>query len=253
MIEIRQPILRVRRALPAACLLWLPMLLLRGAATESVRLNGDRALSVKAGGLVPVGFITPATTEPQRAIYLAGAWDGSRGWVKPPVGRPGAQWSNSRWLLFRSPLAPPVMVRSAPTPDVSDDERYPTYSLAAAAPGGVCTPAAIKKPRPRMARRENPHLPELAEGTRRLLGSYGIQPTRVRVVEAWRVDLDGDGRDELVWTARSRDGWTAPYFDPRVHGHAVEGDYALLAMSYLAGGRPNLAALAVASARTDLR
>jgi hypothetical protein len=94
-------------------------------------------------------------------------------------------------------------------------------------------------------------LPELAAATAALLRQHGIKLAgRARVTSAWTVDVNGDGKKETLWAARSRDDWRSPYSDPSVPGHSRAGDYSLLAIRYAAGSTRRNQALRVASFRS---
>jgi hypothetical protein len=85
---------------------------------------------------------------------------------------------------------------------------------------------------------------------RNLLAQYGLPvPALPRVLEAYRVDLDGDGREDVLWTARSRDGWDSPI--PNTPGGPRSGDYALLGLRFLTPHGVRSVALALAAAGDD--
>jgi hypothetical protein len=108
---------------------------------------------------------------------------------------------------------------------------------------------AVGRIRPRTAKSQDRLSVDLKNWTSTLLKQHRIlSPSAVRVTGAWRVDLDDNGVDEVLWTARSRDAWRAPYFDPAIPGHALPTDYALLALSYRNGTSVTLRALAVGDA-----
>ncbi|MFN3651022.1 MAG: hypothetical protein ACK47B_15715 [Armatimonadota bacterium] len=76
------------------------------------------------------------------------------------------------------------------------------------------------------------------------------EPSRWRVLDSWRIDLNGDGTEEVLWTARSREAWKSPYREGP--GRAVEGDFALLGLRFLSRGRVREVALAFESANTQV-
>jgi hypothetical protein len=83
-----------------------------------------------------------------------------------------------------------------------------------------------------------------------LLAQYGVPvPKRPRILEAYRVDLNGDGREEVLWTARSRDDWVSPY--PNWPGGPRPGDYALLGLRFVTSQGVRSVALALAAAGDD--
>lgn len=91
---------------------------------------------------------------------------------------------------------------------------------------------------------------ELWASTRRLLTQNGIRaPSRPRITDSYRADLNGDGVDEVLWTARSRAGWRTPYRG--WPGGPKRGDYALLGIRYLTKNGVRSQTLSFASADHD--
>jgi len=220
----------------------------RGGTTPMPRSN---APSLPAGRepLTLVGFADPST-EPGKSLCLAGGWSKARGWVIAPVAPLSPEWHATDWTLLSRPNARAITLRSKAVPHLADGLDSAGYDLLAPFKGGVGVSRAAR-PRARVGRPIRPNGSSLRAATRKLLKRHGVRTwMRMRVVEAWAVDLDGDGRKEVLWTARSRDAWIAPYFDPKWRGHAVPGDYALVGMRYVVDKRVRWAALAVASANS---
>lgn len=201
--------------------------------------------------LALVGYAYRSDGSPVNELSLGGAWRSGRGWAKAPRQRFGSEWRATDWQLFHAPDAPPVAMHTNPAPHPADVLGQPYYDLIAPAPTGVAV-SRVSKPRPRLARREPSDRPELRESTRQLLmAARADVPDRFLVREAWRVDLIGDGRDEVLWTARSREEWNSPYREgPEDPGRMLPGDFALLGMRYLDGGRVRAVALALESEKT---
>jgi hypothetical protein len=64
-----------------------------------------------------------------------------------------------------------------------------------------------------------------------------------------RVDLNGDGVEEVLWTARSQDGWNCPY--ENIPGGPKPDDYALLGIRYVTDRGVRSETLAIAAAGDD--
>jgi hypothetical protein len=232
----------------------LTMLLLCAAPTIGV--PGERYRGTPGGQphrerapLALVGYVSPSEAAP-RWLGLGGAWSATRGWITPP-GYPEqhfpAAWGATSWQLFSDPQAGGRTIRTRPVPQWGESGSF--YRMAAPAPAGVAVTGAIR-PRPRLARAEQPDRRELRASTRNLLAQYGILvPARPRILEAYRVDLNGDGREEVLWTARSRDGWVSPI--PNTPGGPRPGDYALPGLRFLTSHGVRSVALALAAAGDD--
>jgi hypothetical protein len=198
-----------------------------------------------------VGYNLPWETTSSQ-IWLAGAWSPSRGWIKPPEGDAKApwptQWRARSWHLFCGIAAGDRIVRTRPVPEQTEDGDY--YVLTAPAPLGVATSRTLR-PLPRRARRQHPSRPELRTSTRGLLARHGIPvPARPRILESVRVDLNGDGLEEVLWTARSRDGWNCPYKEDLLGG-PKPNDYALLGIRFVTDRGVCSETLAIAAAGDD--
>jgi hypothetical protein len=201
--------------------------------------------------LALIGYIPPWKKVPGW-LGLGGGWSAHRGWIQPPIPASGnalpADWKATSWEFFPDPMAVGRIVKTKPTADWS--EVGSSYALVAPAPAGVAV-SRVANARPRRARRERPRRPELQASTRILLARHGVPaPANHRILEAYRVDLNGDGVEEVLWTARSRDGWRSPYREDR-HAGPRPGDYALLGLRYVTRQGVRSVALAFAKAGDD--
>ncbi len=186
---------------------------------------------------VLLGYTNPnqRVSERQRALYLTGAWTEREGWQAIPDRPLPTAWQASSWRLYPSLRGAAVALRGQPKPRREDDETEPHFLLLEPATGGVAVTSAVAA-RPRLARALPHGSVALASATRELLRRYGLTvPAQPRITGAWEVDLDGDGRREQLWTARSRDVGRSPYLNRKLPGHALPSDYALVGLRYRSG------------------
>jgi hypothetical protein len=214
------------RTNPLACGLAAILVGMVGAAPTSAAVSGSHPTSARHAlprpgrkRLALVGYIPPWKKAPGW-LGLGGGWSADRGWIQPPVPTSGdtlpVDWAASSWDLFPDPVSVGRIVKTKPTAGWS--EVGSIYKLVTRAPGGVAV-SRVANARPRRARREQPRRAELQASTRTLLARHGVAPPAPpRILEAYRVDLDGDGVEEVLWTARSRDGWRSPYWQDRHTG-----------------------------------
>jgi hypothetical protein len=246
------------RTTPLACGLAAILVGMVGAAPASAAVSGSHPTSARQAlprqgrkPLALVGYIPPWKKAPGW-LGLGGGWSADRGWIQPPIQNSGdtlpVDWATTSWELFPDPVSVGRIVKTKPAADWS--ELGSSYQLVAPAPAGVAV-SRVANARPRRARRERPRRPELQASTRILLARHGVPaPANPRILEAYRVDLDGDGVEEVLWTARSRDGWRSPYREDR-HAGPRPGDYALLGLRYVTPGGVRTVALALAKAGDD--
>ena len=200
-----------------------------------------------AGGVALIGYVEPPAA---RQVELAGTWEKGRGWSTRQKADAG-HWLPSRWRLFRRPDATEKRVTSRPEFE-SDEFGNVWYPLSGVTSGGLAT-TAEGNIRPRKAKRRAVSSRQLRQWTTELLRRHGLRkPAPPRITEAWQVDLDGDGSDEILWTARSRDRehWAAPYLDSKIPTHALPSDYALVGLAHRSGARTVLHGLAVDAANS---
>ena len=82
-------------------------------------------------------------------------------------------------------------------------------------------------PAPRKASEEKTDRREFAKDVRSILKDKGLQKSPVRVFEAFKVDLEGDGHSETILTVASKEPWR----------YAV-GEYSLVALRKVVKGKP---------------
>jgi hypothetical protein len=200
--------------------------------------------------LTVVGYLMPGL-EPAAQLYLAGGWSPTRGWVKAPMEEFASEWTATSWQFLERPDGVATTIRSDEfLPLSAEDDDAARYSLVTEVRAGVGVSHA-QRPCPRVARRQGTDRLELCASTRELLRRHGIRPpSRPRILESWRVDLNGDGRDEVLWTARSREGWRSPYPDHIPYGPRAD-DYALVGLRYLTPAGVRSEALAWAPEVTE--
>jgi hypothetical protein len=82
---------------------------------------------------------------------------------------------------------------------------------------------------PRVPRAQNVNLPTYREAVSKLLKQKGIADPRVRITQLYRVDLEGDGTEEVVLTASSQ--------GKHIESRAVSGDYSLALVRKVVDGK----------------
>lgn len=195
---------------------------------------------------VMVGYIDCRSGTKSREVWLAGGWGSTTGWIAPSKAVV-ARWSADRWTMYSAPDAPPAIVKTRPQPKTEPDEGDVRFELSQPQKGGLATTASGRI-RPRIPRSLKGASGNLKNWSQQILERHGIRgPAAARITGAWRIDLDGNGVDEVLWTARSRDEWKVPYRDAAIPGHTLASDYALLGLSYRTGGTDSIQTLAVAS------
>ncbi|HEY8562060.1 MAG TPA: VCBS repeat-containing protein [Pyrinomonadaceae bacterium] len=95
---------------------------------------------------------------------------------------------------------------------------------------GIALGSARKwNPAPRTAKTVNPNNKTYLDVVSGILRAKGLPNARAKIEQAVKVDLDGDGREEVVLTASSYGGKIAP--------SAKTGDYSFLLVRKIVGGK----------------
>jgi hypothetical protein len=203
-----------------------------------------------AGSHALIGYVDASDPARAKILHLAGGWHAGRGWVPPPESAFSLGWNASDWQLFSLPGAEPTAVHSRPFLSPGHADPKPYYDLPDAARTGIAVSGGARL-LPRKPTRESTDQDELKEATRDLLKQEGVPSPKARIQEVWRVDLNGDGTDELLWTARSREEWRS---NSRKDGSSGPrpNDYSLVGVRYLRGDRVRFVALALATERAGV-
>ncbi len=93
----------------------------------------------------------------------------------------------------------------------------------------------LANPLPRRPRIESVHQPAYRAVVAAILKSRGIARPRVKITQIWRVDLEGDGNQEVLLTATNKLEYNN---DPRsISAASRAGDYSLLLLRRLVRGK----------------
>ena len=176
------------------------------------------------------------------SLYLGGAYFPGAGWRNDAQTKsalhPGTRWQafglfgpgpNFSTGAMLPPDVPAGVVANARQPLPASDEM-----IAIANTG----PAA----QPRLPRAQNLNQPLYREAAAALLRAKGLGVSSANLHQLLRVDLNGDGSDEVLMAARSR-----PDYGQTPETRA--GDYALVALRFVDGGVVHTVPLAIDVAR----
>jgi hypothetical protein len=177
---------------------------------------------------------TSATPPPVTSLIVSwegvlGEWDGSA-WVRFGAERPPAD-GGENYQVVR--LGHPVTTVTGPVPQLEECAASETYrvdlglrefALAGENPVGV---RGVPDVLPRSVTVLDPSAPEYREAARQVLATLGVDAPDPQVRQVVRVDLDGDGVDEVLVQAQ------------RVNENlwAESGDYAVVFLRRVVGGR----------------
>ena len=203
---------------------------LAGAAPATPRLVGE----VRAQG---------ATEKPY--LWLGGAYFPGKGYRTDAQSK-GALHAGTRWQLFGLRGAGPS-VTSGPLlpPDVP--EGYASQ-LRQAVPGNVQMLAianALPNAQPRLPRMQSLNQESYQRAAAGLLRAQGLNIERAQLTQLMRVDLDGDGVEEVLFSARSRPNYGDTPEEKR-------GDYSLIGLRYVDGGQVKTVTLASSVSTKDV-
>ncbi len=166
-------------------------------------------------------------------VWIAGAFDAGRGWrtdeqarllvrQNTPFTRYDLRGQAKRLVVGTPELGEAVGGWFATQVNASTNRAPQEVPLLALS--GAANPIR-RIPRPQSLRN-----PVYERSAAALLRGKGLTIKRVRLTQHLRIDLNGDGTEEVLLSAHSRD---AVGREPRVQ----RGDYALVALRFAAGGR----------------
>lgn len=203
----------MKKLLPLGLVLW-------GVATQS------RLVAAPQKVLVPLFDV--------EAGYLLGGSQ-NRKWIGAKATATGLK-SGATYRVFSATRglgtgkATKPQSQGAPCPDTLWSKISPDFSKRNAqfALGGAHNPL------PRTFANEKPDNFVYRALVASILKSKGIVKPDVQLSQVWRVDLDGDGTQEVLITATRK----ADYGDPnRIESHSRAGDYSLLLLRRLVKGK----------------
>ncbi len=192
--------------------------------------------------------VEPAGAEAQPYLWLGGAYFPGKGFRTDAQAK-GFMYSGTRWQLFSLDGAGPrVTTNQLMPPDVPVGYNAPLRTpLSAKKFGGkefvalsIASRNNAAKPL-RVPRQQNLNQAIYRSAAAKLLSAKGLKLKRARLTQLMRVDLDGNGTEEVLMTAHSRDNYG------RSPGEKA-GDYAMTAIRFVetGSGRPKSAPLDLA-------
>ena len=167
-----------------------------------------------------------ATEKPD--LWLGGAYFPGHGYRDDAQAK-GALAPGLRWQLFGLSGAGPSVTTDKGT--TAEPFGY-IAPLRQAVPGNqqmIAISGASAKAQPRLPRAQNLNQETYQRAVAALLRARGLNVQRARLTQLLRVDLNGDGTDEVLMTAASRPDYGRTPSSKR-------GDYSILALRYLDKG-----------------
>ena len=183
-----------------------------------------------------VGWVYPSTDE-KPYLWLGGAYFSGKGW-RSDVQSKWALYPGTRWQLFGLDGAGPVV--TSDKGEINDIPQGYMARLRETVPGDkkmVAIADADASAQPRLPRMQSLNQEVYQRVAGDLLRAQGLNVARAKLTQLMRVDLNGDGVEEVLIAARSRPdyGETPP---------EKRGDYALLALRYVDRGQVKAVTLA---------
>ncbi len=177
-----------------------------------------------------VGKVFPlGATDEKSEIALGGAYFSGKGWRDDAQSK-GSLLPGVRWQLFGLNGAGPSVTSDK---GQIDDVPQSYYAHLREKVRGENAMLAISNAgpgaQPRLPRAQNLNQETYQRAVAALLRAQGLNVTRAKLTQLMRVDLNGDGIEEVLMTAQSRPDY----------GHTSEarkGDYSLLALRYVDHG-----------------
>lgn len=139
-------------------------------------------------------------------VMLVGLWDRQLGWVPASAANEGLA-AGTRFTYY----GPGGRVGEGTLTETEYDDSLElwwgtsTVSLGEGAPA-LAVAGASHPIMPRTPRRQDPGLATYRKAGAAVLADSGIRVAAARVAQSYRVDLDENGTDEVLFTVRSRDG-----------------------------------------------
>lgn len=165
----------------------------------------------------------------EKSIFLVGAHDARRGWINDrqakAVFRRGAVFTafNARGEVGKTTTGATEVVEPG-------GGWMATGNRAFAAGTPLLALSGANRPLPRRPRAQSLHNPVYQQAVAALLRAQKLRVRQAKLTQHWRVDLNGDGTDEVLLAAHSR---------PQMgrEARAFKGDYALVMLRFLHNGK----------------
>ena len=192
-----------------------------------------------------VGYVSPWGPSETSFVSLGGAYFSGKGWRTDAQSK-GALVPGVRWQLFGLQGAGPSV-----TSDKGEIDDYPQsyYAQLRQKVTGEKAMIAISNvgpgAQPRLPRAQNLNQDFYQRDVAALLRAQGLNVTRAKLTQLLRVDLNGDGVEEVLIAATSRPDY----------GHTPQekrGDYGILALRYVDQGVVKSKVLGVSISTKDV-
>lgn len=176
----------------------------------------------------------------EEGIWVAGAYDARHGWQAAQKAQSQFK-SGTRFSLFDERGAAGSATLSNAPPETELNGYYVRTREKRPTPrAGATTMLALsgaKRPIVRRPRVQALNNPTYQKAVASLLRDAKLQVTRAQLTQHWRVDLNGDGVEEVLLSAHSRPGMGR-------EARAFKGDYALTALRFVHRGTAKIVPLA---------
>ncbi|HEX8465622.1 MAG TPA: hypothetical protein VF627_13475, partial [Abditibacterium sp.] len=144
-------------------------------------------------------------------VFLAGGYSKQKGWFFDDTARhlavPGTKWQ----LVGLSKRGPQIVTGKVEAGDgvggflgVGRTKIPKISEISSAATEQMLALSNVSNAQPRLARVQGLKAPIYASEAKKLLARAGLKVITANLTQLVRVDLDGDGRDEAIFCARSR-------------------------------------------------
>lgn len=177
-----------------------------------------------------VGWVGESNPSTPSTVWLGGGYFSGKGWRSDAAAK-SALYPGTRWQLFGlNGVGPSVTTGAVLPPDMPEG-----VTAAVRAPVSIPRPMiavsnASAKAQPRLPRVQSLNQPLYQNIAAELLRARGLKVKSARLTQLLRVDLNGDGVEEVLLSARSR-----PEYGKTPEER--KGDYSLLALRYVVGNQ----------------
>ena len=176
-----------------------------------------------------VGEVYPAGPTGKSQVALGGAFFPGQGWRDDAQSK-GALIPGVRWQLFGlNGAGPSVTSDKGQIDDVPQSYYAQLRQNVTGDKPLIAISNASPNAQPRLPRAQNLNQESYQRAVAALLRARGLSVARAKLTQLLRVDLNGDGTDEVLMVATSRPDY----------GHTAQekrGDYAIMALRYVDNG-----------------